>query len=242
MLLQKDEKSKFDFISIKDFLLALFSMLTTTIFSFIAIPVFFKKHLFAYKDFIDSPYFGILIFFLSATFTLYIIYYFCCQRKNKSLREGLFLHPTSNKILFLCFFIGILMPLLSLPIILKFAPSNFYAMDIAKTKDGLIYLFTCALCAPVCEEIFYRGFIFPFFQSKLNSFWAVIITALFFGFSHFMNIGNAHILLSLFIFYGFVLTLIRYFSNSLIPPVITHFVHNLILMISFFIMSKANLG
>ncbi len=238
MFLQKDELSKFNFISTKEFLLALFLMLASMIFSFILLPVFLKKNFFAYKDFFDSHYFGIVIFFLSSAFTSYIIYYFCCQRKNRSLKEGLFLHLTSNKILLVCFLIGIVMPLFSLPIILKFAPSNFYAMDIAKTKDGLLYLFTCALFAPVFEEIFYRGFIFSFFQSKLNSFWAVIITALFFGFSHFMNIGNAHILLSLFIFYGFVLTLIRYFTNSLIPPIITHFVHNLTLMVSFFVMSK----
>ena len=242
MFLQKDEKSKFDFISIKEFLLALLLMLITTIISFIAVPAFLKKNLFAYKNFFDSHYFGIVIFLLSSAFTLYIIYYFCCQRKNKSLKEGLFLKMVSNKILLACLLIGIFMPMLSLPIILKFAPSKFYAMDMVKTKDGLIYLFTCALFAPVFEEIFYRGFIFPFFQSKLNSFWAIIITALFFGLSHFINIGNAYILLSLFIFYGFVLTLLRYFSNSLISPIITHFIHNLTLMTSFFIMSKPNLG
>ena len=242
MFLQKDEKSKFDFISTKEFLLALFLMLCTTMISFIVIPALLKNNLFAYKDFFDSHYFGIVIFFLSSVITLYIIYYFSCQRKNRSLKDGLFLYMSSNKVLLICFLIGALMPLISLPVILKFAPSKFYAMDIAKTKDGLIYLFTCALFAPVFEEFFYRGFIFPFFQSKLNSFWAIIITTLFFGLSHFMNIGNAHILLSLFIFYGFVLTLIRYFSNSLIPSIITHFVHNLTLMISFFIMSKTALG
>lgn len=239
MFLKKDEKSKFDFISIKEFLLALFLMLVTTIFSFIVIPVSLKKNLFIYKEVFDSHYFGIVIFFLSSMLSLFIIYYFCCKLKNKSLRDGLFIHPTSKKAIFISFLTGIIMPLISLPIIFKFIPSTFYAMDLAKTKEGLIYLFTCGLLAPVFEEIFYRGFIFPFFQSKLNSFWAVIITALFFGLSHFMNIGNAHVLLSLFIVYGFVLTLIRYYTNSLIPPIITHFIHNLTLMFGFFIMSKS---
>ncbi len=235
MFLQKDEKSKFDFISVKEFFLALCLMFFVTVYSFIFLPVFLKKSFFGYKDFFDSHYFGIVIFFLSAALTLYITYYFCCKRKKKTLTEGLFLYQVSKKIILISVLIGILMPLASLPIIFKFTPKEFFAMDLIKTKDGMIYLFTCALFAPVFEEIFFRGFIFPFFQSKLNSFWAIIITALFFGFSHFMNIGNAHILLSLFIFYGFVLTLIRYFSNSLIPPIITHFIHNLTLMISFFI-------
>ena len=238
MFLQKDIKSKFNFISTKEFCLALLIMLATTVFSFVVVPISLKKVLFAYKDFFNSHYFGIVMFFLSSILTSYIIYYFCCRRKNKTLQEGLFLNSVSTTTLLYIISIGSIMPLISLPVIFKFAPSAFYAMDIAKTKEGLIYLFTCALFAPVFEEIFYRGFIFPFFQSKLNSFWAIIITSLFFGFSHFMNIGNAHILLSLFILYGFVLTLIRYYTNSLIPPIVAHFIHNLILMISFFIMSK----
>ena len=238
MLLQKDEKSKFNFVSTKEFILALLLMLAATIISFIGIPAFLKKSLFAYKDFFDSYYFGIFIFFLSSILSLFIIYYFCCKLKNKSLKDGLFIYLQPIKVILISSLIGIIMPAISLPIIFKFAPSTFYAMDMVKTKEGLIYLFTCALFAPIFEEIFYRGFIFPFFQSKLNSFWAVIITALFFGFSHFMNIGNAHILLSLFIFYGFVLTLIRYFTNSLIPPTITHFLHNVTLIVGFWIMNE----
>lgn len=242
MFLKKDEKSNFDFISVKEFLLTLCLMFFTTIFSFIVFPAVLKKYFFGYKDIFSSHYFGIVLFFLSAGLSLYIIYYFCCQRKKRTLQEGLFLNKVTNKILLYSVLIGIAMPLISLPVIFKFAPKEFFAMDLAKTKEGLIYLFTCALFAPIFEEVFFRGLIFPFFQSKLNSFSAIIITALFFGFSHFMNIGNAHILLSLFIFYGFTLTLIRHFSNSLIPPIITHFIHNLTLMISFLIASKANLG
>ena len=235
---KKDEQSKFDFISIPEFLLTLFLIFIGIIFSFMLLPYVLKTNLFAYKEFFESHYFGIVIFFLSSALSIFIIYYFCCKRKNKSLQEGLFLHLKPPKTLGLFALIGVVMPLATLPVIFTFAPSEFYAMDLAKTKSGLIYLFTCALLAPVFEETFYRGFIFPFFQSKLNSFWAIAITALFFGFSHYMNIGNAHILVSLFIFYGLVLTLIRYYTRSLVPSILTHFVHNLTLMLSFFVMSK----
>ncbi|MBI3590965.1 MAG: CPBP family intramembrane metalloprotease [Candidatus Melainabacteria bacterium] len=238
MFLQKDEKSKFDFISIKEFLLALFLMVITTIFSFIFIPVYLKKIFPVYSGFFSLRYFDIFVFFLSTALSFYIIYYFCCKRKYRTLKEGLFFYPVSKRTLIFSILIGIIMPLSTAPIMFKFAPHEFFAMDMAKTNDGIIYLFTCALFAPVFEEVFYRGFIFPFFQSKLNSFWAVLITALFFGFSHFMNIGNAHILVSLFIFYGFVLTLSRYFTSSLTPPIITHFVHNLTLISCFLYLSK----
>ena len=238
MFLQKDEKSKFDFISIKEFLLALLLMVIATIFSFIVIPVYLKRTFPVYSDFFSLRYFDILVFFLSTVLSFYIIYYFCCKGKHRALKEGLFFYPVSKRTLIFSALIGIIMPLSTIPIMFKFAPHEFFAMDMAKTNDGIIYLFICALFAPVFEEIFYRGFIFPFFQSKLNSFWAVIITALFFGFSHFMNIGNAHILVSLFIFYGFVLTLSRCLTNSMIPPIITHFVHNLTLIGCFLYLSK----
>jgi len=235
---KKDKLSQFNFISTVDFVLALILMFIATVFSFVLFPFSLKKALGQYSNLIDSNCFGIFVFFLSSFLTLYIIYYFCCKKRQKSLKEGLFLYIGSNKVFFISFLIGIIMPLVTLPIIFKFAPKEFYAMDLLRKQGGLVYLFTCALTAPIFEEIFYRGFIFPFFQSKLNSFWAVIITSVVFGFSHFMNIGNAQILLSLFIFYGFVLSLIRYFTNSLIPPVITHFVHNVTLIVSFLLASR----
>lgn len=235
MFLKKDNLSKFDFISITDFFLTWILTFLITVFSFVFLPGFLKKYLFGYSAFIDSNYFGIFIFFLSSLLSFCVIYFFCCRKRQKSLKEGLFLYPKSFKTIGLSLLIGVIMPLCTLPIIFKFAPEKFYAIDIAKTKDGLIYLFTCALFAPVFEEIFFRGFFFPFFQSKLNSFWAVVITSLFFGFSHFVNIGSAFILLGLFIFYGFVLTSIRYLTNSLIPPIITHFVHNATLIVGFII-------
>ena len=238
MFFRKDELSKYNFISILDFFLILFLMILSTIFSFLGVPLFLKKVLPGYSSFFDLYYFGIFLFFLSAILSFLILYYFCCKRKSKSLKEGLFFYPKPLKTYLISFGIGILMPLATLPIIFNFAPHDFYAMDVAKTKEGLAYLFTCAMFAPIFEEIFYRGFIFPFFQSKLNSFWAVIITALFFGFSHILNMGDAYILLSLFMLYGFVLTLIRYFTNSLIPSIITHFVHNATLISGFLLVSR----
>jgi len=238
MFLKKDELSKYDFISTREFLIALLLIFLSTILVFLFVPMIFKMALPMFSSFIDTYYFAVLVFFLSSLATFYIIYYFCCKRKQKSIVDGLFLYPTSNKTYVISALIGIIMPLCTLPIIFNFAPHEFYAMDLAKKPDGLFYLFASALLAPLFEEVFYRGFIFSFFQSKLNSFWAVLITALFFGFSHFANIGNALVLLSLFILYGTALTLIRYFSRSLIPPIIAHYVHNLVLLFGFLIMSK----
>lgn len=239
MFLEKDERSKFDFISIKEFISALTLIFLSIIFSYLILPYLLKEIFPNISKIFNTHYLGIFVFTLSSFLNGFIIYYFCCKRKNKSFKDGLFFYNKTKKTYLISILIGIVVPILTLPIILKFAPKEFYAMDIAKTKEGIIYLGTCALTAPIFEELFFRGFIFPFFQSKTNSHFAVIITALFFGFAHLINIGNAHILFGLFIFYGFVLTLIRYFTNSLIPPMITHFVHNLTLMVSFLVLSRS---
>ncbi|MBI1858580.1 MAG: CPBP family intramembrane metalloprotease [Candidatus Melainabacteria bacterium] len=235
MLFKKDELSKFDFLSFKEFILVIILLVCASILCFLYIPITLIKLLPAYAKIFASNYFGIILALTSSFLTFYIIYYFCCKRKNKSLVDGLFFRSVSKKIYTISILIGIIMPLLSLPIIFNFAPKEFYAMDLLSQEGGLLELAISATIAPVFEEIFYRGFIFPFFQSKFNSFWAIILTGLFFGLSHFMNVGNAMVLLSLFVFYGFILTFLRYFSNSLVPPIITHLLHNAVLMGGFFV-------
>jgi len=226
----KDELSKFDFISISEFFLALFLILLSILFSLLALPNILKRFL---PVLFESYYFAVVFFFIGTLLSFYVIYFFCCKRKSKTLQEGLFITLVSRKTMIVSLLIGVIMPLSTIPIIFKFAPSEFYAVDLIKKEGGMFFLFAGALIAPLFEEVFYRGFVFPFTQSKLNSFWAIIITSIFFGLSHIMNISGAYVLLSLFISYGFVLTLIRYFTRSLIPSITTHFIHNLVLIVSF---------
>ncbi len=238
MFLKKDELSKFGFISSSEFSLALFLIVLSMLFSLLALPNILKQIV---PALFESYYFAVIFFFIGILLSSYVIYFFCCKRNNKTLQEGLFITLVSRKTMIISLLIGIIMPLSTLPIIFKFAPSEFYAVDLVKKEGGMFFLFVCALIAPLFEEVFYRGFIFPFIQSKLNSFWAIIITSIFFGLSHVMNISGAYVLLSLFIFYGFALTLMRYFTRSLIPSITTHFVHNLVLIVSFLTISGIKL-
>lgn len=235
MLFTKDEASKFDFISVKEFILCLLLMILSLFFFILIVPFILSLTFSEKTKFFESMNFRTLLSFPSLLLNFYFIYYFVCKRKNRTLKEGFFLYPSSNQTNIKLFFIGILMPLLSLPILLYFAPKEYFAQDMLKESGGLVFILISSLIASVLEEAFYRGFIFPFLQSKLNSIWAVIITSVFFGLSHYANIGNAQILVSLFIFYGFVLTMIRYLTKSLIPPIIVHICHNVTLMICFFV-------
>lgn len=240
MLFTKDEASKFDFISVKEFIFCLFLMILSLFFFILIVPFLLSLTFPEKTKFFESMNFRTLLSFPSLLLNFYFIYYFVCKRKNKTLKEGFFLYPASKEASIKSIFIGILMPLFSLPVLLYFAPKEYFAQDMLKDNLGLVFILISSLIASVLEEAFYRGFIFPFFQSKLNSIWAIIITSVFFGVSHYANVGNAYILVSLFIFYGLVLTLVRYFTKSLIPPIIVHISHNVTLMICFFISKQLN--
>ncbi len=240
MLFKKDERSKFEFLSIKEFILSIVLMGFNLIFFILIIPSILSAILPQNTGLYESMSFRTILSYPSLLLNFYVIYLFVCKMKRKSLKEGFYFIPQNNRVYIKSIFVGILMPVITSPILLKCAPEDFYAQDMI-SGGGLILVIIGALLAPVLEEVFYRGYIFPFFQSKLNSFWGIVIASLFFGLSHYMNIGNTNILVCLFIFYGVVLTLARYFTGSLIPSIIIHMSHNLTLILGFIIGKYLNL-
>jgi membrane protease YdiL (CAAX protease family) len=241
MCFKKDEKSKYDFLSWKAFFSLLFLMFFSLILFILIIPYILEQIFPRYASLLSSVHFRTLLSFPSLFLNYYLIYYFVCKRRNKTLKEGFFFIPVSKEIYLKSLAVGILMPILSSPILISMAPKDFHALDMSKDPVGLVFLIVGAILAPFLEEVFYRGFLFPFFQSKINSFFAVALTSLLFGFSHYMNVGNAEILVVLFIAYGLVLSLARYLTGSLIPPVIIHMCHNVTLIICFLIGKQFNL-
>ncbi|MFC2140079.1 type II CAAX prenyl endopeptidase Rce1 family protein, partial [Bacteroidota bacterium] len=87
-----------------------------------------------------------------------------------------------------------------------------------------------AVVPSICEEVFFRGYVQKSFELKYKPFWAALITALFFGLYHFNPFGMIPlILLGLFIGYS------AYMSNSIIVPMLIHFLNNFIAAIAYFI-------
>lgn len=232
---KKDSLSEFEFLSWKELVLCKFIMICVLLGAFLGTTVPVKIFLPQYAPIVESNYFTAVVFVVVLVINIYVMYYFVCKKKNKSIREGFFFHPRPYKEYLIAFFVGMGMPILSAPVLAKIAPSEFYAKDMAAQSGGLVYIYISAISAPFFEELFYRGFLFPFIQSKYNSFWAVIATSIIFGLSHIMNIGNAHIMILLFVTYGYVLAMLRYYSNSVVTPIIAHVTHNGTLLTGFLI-------
>jgi len=86
-----------------------------------------------------------------------------------------------------------------------------------------------ALVPAFCEEFMFRGFIQRSFEFKLKPFRAALVTALFFGIYHFNPYGIVPLVL-LGLYFGFA----AYISNSIVIPVILHFLNNFAAVILYF--------
>lgn len=82
-------------------------------------------------------------------------------------------------------------------------------------------LLVAVVVAPVCEEIFFRGYVFPAFAQKMPIWGAVIVTALIFGAAH-ADVGSFVPLVVI----GMVLAVLRWQSGSLWPGMIFHALNN----------------
>ncbi len=94
----------------------------------------------------------------------------------------------------------------------------------------LIYLLIfISVIGPICEEIFFRGFIYKFLRSKLGITSGILLTSVIFSFLHLTPVGFIPIfVLSIMLSYIYEKT------GSLVAPITAHVLHNS--MISFFML------
>jgi membrane protease YdiL (CAAX protease family) len=100
-------------------------------------------------------------------------------------------------------------------------------VELYQTTDYFVLGFiVLVICAPVLEEMFFRGFLFKGWQaSKLGAVGAIILTSLLFTAIHAQQY-DASILAFLLIF-SFILGFARYRSGSLYLPIYLHLLNNL---------------
>ncbi|WP_141727573.1 CPBP family intramembrane glutamic endopeptidase [Thermogemmatispora onikobensis] len=82
-------------------------------------------------------------------------------------------------------------------------------------------LVLAVIVAPLCEEIFFRGFVFPGLRRGLATGWAVLASALVFGLAH-ADLGSLPVLIVI----GLLLALLRWWSGSVYPGLLLHMLNN----------------
>jgi CAAX protease family protein len=102
--------------------------------------------------------------------------------------------------------------------------------------EYIIVIFTVSVTPAICEEFFFRGFVQKSFEFKQKPFAAILLTSFFFGLYHF----NPYGLLPLIVL-GMYLGYSVYKSNSIVVPIILHFINNFIAIIAFFLFGEEEL-
>ena len=82
-------------------------------------------------------------------------------------------------------------------------------------------LLAAVFIAPICEEIFFRGFVFAGFLRSMPLVWAIILSALLFAVAH-ADPGSFAVLF----FIGLALAFLRWRTQSLWPGILLHLLNN----------------
>jgi len=109
-------------------------------------------------------------------------------------------------------------------------------LKIHSAMDGAIVIAVVAITPAICEEVMFRGFIQKSFELKYKPFLGALITAIFFGIYHF----NPYAFFPL-VLLGLYLGYAAYKSDSILVPVILHFINNLFAVVLFLIFGEAEL-
>ncbi len=159
--------------------------------------------------------------------------------KRIPLRSGLALHlPRSKYLLY-----GLLLGLSTWPLIFEIVVYSqaigFQSLDLSrfeeveKLLEGWatiplpLVLMAMAVAPGVCEEVFFRGFLFGGLRTALSDRTTVILTAIAFGLFHLILAGGAapeRLIPSTLM--GLLLGYVRMSSGSLVPGIALHVVHN----------------
>jgi membrane protease YdiL (CAAX protease family) len=90
----------------------------------------------------------------------------------------------------------------------------------------VLFLLGTAIVAPIVEEIFFRGMLFPLMRRRLPAWLAIITNAAIFAALHFIPI-----LLPMLFAMGLLLTFVRARTDSVVPGIIIHSLNNTIFVL-----------
>jgi len=102
--------------------------------------------------------------------------------------------------------------------------------------DASFVIFVVAVVPAICEEVLFRGFVQKSFEQKFKPYYSIFITSLFFGLYHFNPYGLMA-LISLGFYFGYA----AYKSDSILVPIVLHFLNNFLAVLAFLVIGNDEL-
>ncbi len=168
----------------------------------------------------------VLISLLSAAGTLGVLWLIVCRLCGRRFREGFALKRVPGRVLASSIGLALIAVLGATWMQSRWPSSDTLMTRLASTPGGLAAIFTLALVLPPFEELYYRGFIFPVLRRYLGAWAAVGLVTVWFTGAHVIQLFGDPAGLAVILVMGFVWTLQRHLTDSLIPGLITHWLYN----------------
>jgi membrane protease YdiL (CAAX protease family) len=168
---------------------------------------------------------------LSTAVTFGVCWYFLCEKYKISIFKGFCLHRPNTRVIIGSVIIGLAGSLIAAFLSSKYGTGNSFLAKLTETYTGLVTLIIMAIIFPPFEEIYYRGFIFPFLQKKLGSVIAISIVIIWFGVVHVSQLAGDWIGVPIIVAMGAIWTIQRHIHKSLVPSIITHWIYNIVLVL-----------
>jgi membrane protease YdiL (CAAX protease family) len=90
----------------------------------------------------------------------------------------------------------------------------------------IVLLLGTAIVAPIVEELFFRGMLYPLMRRHLPAWFAIVLNAAIFAGLHFIPI-----LLPMLFVMGLLLTFVRARTDSIVPGILIHALNNTIFVL-----------
>ena len=158
--------------------------------------------------------------------TLGLVGWFGCARHGTGPVQGLALHRVSRRMAAASVAVALLLAGLAMLAAAFFVEGRSAAYKMATGDATRRLWFAMALLLPFCEEIYYRGFIYPVLRRAAGVPAAICIAAAWFTADHAAQLAGDWAALPVILLLGITLTVLRERSGSTLAPTISHFVYN----------------
>jgi membrane protease YdiL (CAAX protease family) len=169
--------------------------------------------------------------FASAAWTVTVVWLLACRLKRQPLADGLALRPSVKSSPLWAAGAGVVMALIGAAVSARWGRDDTTIARMGSTPEGLAALAVMATAiAPIGEEVYYRGFIFPALRRSIGAGWAGLIVVVWFTAIHVIQLAGSGTFdfasLACVAGAGLVFTVIRQRSDSLLSSIAAHFAYN----------------
>jgi membrane protease YdiL (CAAX protease family) len=180
----------------------------------------------------------VIAYLLTIAFMAFLV----SKRHHSSFGEGILWNLPDNKTALTAFAGGMVMALvsqLSSGLLQRWTPKNLPIEEYFKNAaSGYALAMFGIFVAPVMEELFFRGFLYPALARWTGAIGAIVMTAAAFSLLHGAQLADAWVPLLVLFLVGAVLTTIRARTHSVATCVLVHMGYNATLFSIMFIYTQ----